>query len=100
MNNIIVERLSLLREVMRREKLSAFIFPSTDAHNGQYGTIVPQKDVSALATAIEALIESPQRVDAMMTNIERDYSDGDCSWSAIAQGIIDVYVDKLSAADK
>lgn len=36
MNNIIVERLSLLREVMRREKLSAFIFPSTDAHNGEY----------------------------------------------------------------
>lgn len=36
MNNIIVERLSLLRDVMRREKLSAFIFPSTDAHNGEY----------------------------------------------------------------
>lgn len=36
MNNIIVERLSLLREVMRREKLSAFIFPSTDVHNGEY----------------------------------------------------------------
>ena len=72
----------------------------TMVKDGQYGTIVPPKDVSALATAIEALIESPQRVDAMMTNIERDYSDGDCSWSAIAQGIIDVYVDKLSAADK
>ena len=72
----------------------------TMVKDGQYGTIVPPKDVSALATAIEALIESPQRVDAMMTNIERDYSDGDCSWSAIAQGIIDVYADKLSAADK
>lgn len=36
MNNIIIERLSLLRDVMRREKLSAFIFPSTDAHNGEY----------------------------------------------------------------
>ena len=36
MNNIIVERLSLLRDVMRRERLSAFIFPSTDAHNGEY----------------------------------------------------------------
>ncbi len=72
----------------------------TMVKDGQYGTIVPPKDVSALDTAIEALIESPQRVDAMMTNIERDYSDGDCSWSAIAQGIIDVYVDKLSAADK
>ncbi|MBP5278423.1 MAG: aminopeptidase P family N-terminal domain-containing protein, partial [Prevotella sp.] len=30
------ERLSVLREEMRREHLSAFIFPSTDPHNGEY----------------------------------------------------------------
>ena len=35
----IVERLSRLRELMRREHLSAFIFPSTDPHNSEY---VPQ----------------------------------------------------------
>ena len=29
-------RLSLLREVLRREHLFAFIFPSTDPHNGEY----------------------------------------------------------------
>ena len=32
----ISHRLSDLREVMRREHLGAFIFPSTDPHNGEY----------------------------------------------------------------
>ena len=36
MNIIINERLSALREVMRRESIDAFIFPSTDPHNGEY----------------------------------------------------------------
>jgi len=34
--NEITQRLELLREVMRREHLSAFIFPSTDAHQSEY----------------------------------------------------------------
>ena len=34
--NIISQRLSDLREVMQREHLGAFIFPSTDPHNGEY----------------------------------------------------------------
>lgn len=36
MKQIIKERLEALRDVMRREKLDAFIFPSTDPHNGEY----------------------------------------------------------------
>jgi len=36
MNNETNNRLEMLREVMRRESLSAFIFPSTDPHNGEY----------------------------------------------------------------
>lgn len=32
----ISERLAALRELMRREQLSAFIFPSTDAHQSEY----------------------------------------------------------------
>lgn len=36
MNNTINERLASLREVMQREHLAAFIFPSTDPHNGEY----------------------------------------------------------------
>ena len=36
MNNEIGQRIARLREVMRREHLSAFIFPSTDAHQSEY----------------------------------------------------------------
>ena len=36
MNHTINQRLADLREVMRREHLSAFIFPSTDPHQGEY----------------------------------------------------------------
>ena len=32
----IAERLQALREVMQQEHLSAFIFPSTDAHQSEY----------------------------------------------------------------
>lgn len=35
-NTVIPQRLAALREVMRREKLDAFIFPSTDPHNSEY----------------------------------------------------------------
>ena len=34
--NTVNQRLECLREVMRREHLSAFIFPSTDPHQGEY----------------------------------------------------------------
>ena len=34
--SIILQRLEDLRQLMRREHLSAFIFPSTDPHNGEY----------------------------------------------------------------
>ncbi len=36
MNIPIKERLQALRDVMRRESIDAFIFPSTDPHNGEY----------------------------------------------------------------
>ena len=36
MNEVIAQRLSELREVMRRERLTAFIFPSTDPHQSEY----------------------------------------------------------------
>lgn len=32
----ISERIAALREIMKREHLAAFIFPSTDPHNGEY----------------------------------------------------------------
>ena len=36
MNKDINQRLQDLREVMRREHLAAFIFPSTDPHQSEY----------------------------------------------------------------
>ena len=36
MSNTVNQRLEALREVMRREHLAAFIFPSTDPHQGEY----------------------------------------------------------------
>lgn len=36
MENVINDRLASLRDVMRREHLAAFIFPSTDAHQSEY----------------------------------------------------------------
>lgn len=36
MNTLIQKRLDALREVMGREHIDAFIFPSTDPHNGEY----------------------------------------------------------------
>ena len=36
MNETINKRVEALREVMRREGIDAFIFPSTDPHNGEY----------------------------------------------------------------
>ena len=72
----------------------------TMVKNGQYGTIVPPKDVAALATAIDTLIENPQKKEAMTVNIEHDYSKGKYSWKAIAQGITKIYAKKLSASYK
>ena len=36
MSKTVNQRLEDLREVMRREHLAAFIFPSTDPHQGEY----------------------------------------------------------------
>ncbi len=36
MGSVIEQRLEALRDVMRRERLAAFVFPSTDPHNGEY----------------------------------------------------------------
>ena len=36
MNETICKRIEALREVMRRESIDAFIFPSTDPHGGEY----------------------------------------------------------------
>ena len=36
MKEMIENRIERLRELMEREKIDAFIIPSSDAHNGEY----------------------------------------------------------------
>lgn len=81
MANVINERLASLREVMRRENLSAFIFPSTDAHqseyvaahwqgrewisgfNGSAGTAVVTMDSAALWTDSRYFLAAAEQLD-------------------------------------
>lgn len=81
MANVINERLASLREVMRRENLAAFIFPSTDAHqseyvaahwqgrewisgfNGSAGTAVVTMDAAALWTDSRYFLAAAEQLD-------------------------------------
>ena len=82
----VTDRLARLRELMRREKLSAFVFPSTDPHNGEYvpdhwkgrewvsgfngsaGTIVVTGNAAALWTDSRYFIAAAQQLEG--TGIE------------------------------
>lgn len=82
----VTDRLALLRELLRREKLSAFIFPSTDPHNGEYvpdhwkgrewvsgfngsaGTVVVTENAAALWTDSRYFIAAAQQIEG--TGIE------------------------------
>ena len=86
MNDVIKTRLTQLRGILRREKLSAFIFPSTDPHNGEYvpdrwkgrewvsgfngsaGTVVVTLDAAALWTDSRYFISAAQQLEG--TGIE------------------------------
>lgn len=86
MNDVIKTRLEQLRGILRREKLSAFIFPSTDPHNGEYvpdrwkgrewvsgfngsaGTVVVTLDAAALWTDSRYFIAAAQQLEG--TGIE------------------------------
>lgn len=77
----VTDRLARLRELMRREKLSAFVFPSTDPHNGEYvpdhwkgrewvsgfngsaGTVVVTGNAAALWTDSRYFIAAAQQLE-------------------------------------
>lgn len=71
----------------------------TMVKDGQYGIIIPPKDATALVSAIEQLVDNPQKIKKMSGNIMYDYSDGDCSWEVIAKGVVTIYNNKLSIAN-
>ena len=86
MSKNVTDRLARLRELMRREKLSAFVFPSTDPHNGEYvpdhwkgrewvsgfngsaGTVVVTGNAAALWTDSRYFIAAAQQLEG--TGIE------------------------------
>lgn len=81
MKKTVDERLRMLREVMRREQIDAFIFPSTDPHNGEYtpdrwkgrewisgfngsaGTAVVTMDAAALWTDSRYFIAAAEQLE-------------------------------------
>ncbi len=80
-NDTILSRLADLREVMRREKLDAFVFPSTDPHHSEYtpdrwkgrewisgfngsaGTAVVTMDAAALWTDSRYFLAAEQQLE-------------------------------------
>ena len=59
--------------------------------NIHFGTIVPPKDVDALAHAIIALLNDDAKREEMANNIQNDYFTGDKAWSVIAKKYIEFY---------
>lgn len=89
-NTIIARRLALLREAMRRERLAAFVFPSTDPHASEYvplhwegrkwisgfdgsaGTAVVTLEAAALWTDSRYFIAAGQQLDGTGYTLMRE----------------------------
>lgn len=94
MNTLIENRLKALREVMRRESLSAFIFPSTDPHNGEYipehwegrkwisgfngsaGTVVVTMNEAALWTDSRYFIAAAEQLEGTEFSLMKERIEG------------------------
>lgn len=59
--------------------------------NGKYGPLIPARDSVALAEAMAQLIDDPTVLNNYETAIQKDYHEGDFSWSAIANHTLDIY---------
>lgn len=62
--------------------------------DGKYGLIVKEKDVDALADAINKLLENRCLLETFSKNIEADYTSGERSWHETAKKLVEEY-DKL-----
>ncbi len=94
METNIKERLEKLRRVMRREKLDAYIFPSTDPHNGEYvpehwegrkwisgftgsaGTAVVTMDKCALWTDSRYFLQAEQQLSGTEFRLMKERVEG------------------------
>lgn len=57
----------------------------------QYGLIIKEKDIDALAENITALWKNPSLIETFSNNIKEDYNTGDLSWKRIAEDLINIY---------
>ncbi len=94
MTEIIKQRIESMREVMRREKIDAFIFPSTDPHNGEYvpahwegrkwisgfdgsaGTAVVTMDYAALWTDSRYFLAAEEQLEGTEIALMKERMDG------------------------
>lgn len=93
-NTIIEQRLAALRDVMRRESIDAFIFPSTDPHNGEYvpehwegrkwisgfngsaGTAVVTMDAAALWTDSRYFLAAAEQLEGTELKLMKERVEG------------------------
>ena len=93
-NTIIEQRLAALRDVMRRESIDAFIFPSTDPHNGEYvpehwegrkwisgfngsaGTAVVTMDAAALWTDSRYFLAAAEQLESTEFKLMKERVEG------------------------
>lgn len=93
-NTIIEQRLAALRDVMRRESIDAFIFPSTDPHNGEYvpehwegrkwisgfngsaGTAVVTMDAAALWTDSRYFLAAAEQLEGTEFKLMKERVEG------------------------
>lgn len=93
-NTIIEQRLAALRDVMRRESIDAFIFPSTDPHNGEYvpehwegrkwisgfngsaGTAVVTMDAAALWTDSRYFLAAAEQLEGTEFKLMKERIEG------------------------
>ena len=59
--------------------------------DGKYGLIVKEKDVDALANAINKLLDNRSLLNTFSKNIESDYSFGERSWHETAKKLVYEY---------
>ena len=59
--------------------------------DGKTGIIIPPKDVTALASAIQSYLDNPDLLQEMSDNIAESAKSGKGSWDVIAKEYVDIY---------
>lgn len=60
-------------------------------HHDEFGLIVKEKDIDALASSIIKICEEPSLVDTYSSNIRNEYLSGKSSWEQISAHLINEY---------